>query len=95
MDRHILSGAPQVWLSVSVQRGLIMGVLTLLLRQFLSSRQRFEDKAFQIYLAILPSAGMENTEALAKFAIDAALNFDAAIDEATIGLEDLKRGLPH
>jgi hypothetical protein len=38
---------------------------------------------------------MENTEALAKFAIDAALNFDAAIDEATIGLEDLKHGLPH
>lgn len=72
-----------------------MAILGFLLNQFLSDRQRFESKCFEVFLARVNLYPQYDWGAIAKSSIDAARAFDKAMDDATIGVEDLRIGLPH
>ncbi len=69
-----------------------MAILGFLIDKFLSDRQRFEGKAFQIFLERISLYPKYEWGTLAKTSIEAARAFDKAMDEATIGLEDIPLG---
>lgn len=70
-----------------------MAILGFLLNQFLNDRQRFDAKAFQIFLERIDQYPKYDWGTIAESSIEAARAFDKAMDEATIGLEDFPRGL--
>jgi hypothetical protein len=72
-----------------------MAILGFLLNQFLTDRQRFESKCFEVFLTRVSLYPQYDWDAIAKSSIEAARAFDKAMDDATIGVEDLKIGLPH
>ena len=70
--------------------------LSMVFSRFLSERQVFEARAFEIYLAMISEGHTCSEYQLAKNAIHCARQFDIAMKDETIGLDDLTKryGLP-
>lgn len=62
---------------------------SLIFSRFLSDRQVFEARAFEIYLQMLSEAYPCNEYELAKSSLRCAKFFEQAIAEDSIGLEDI------
>jgi hypothetical protein len=71
-------------------RGL-MPLLSFFFKKFMDTRSLREQRAFEIYMSLLTIEDVtkEEQKRLAKFAYNAAKNFEEAIDDETIGIEDI------
>ena len=68
-----------------------MPFLSFFLKKIMDTRSLREQRSFEIYLKFLTIEDVtkEEQKRLAKFAYNAAKNFEEAIDDETIGIEDI------
>ena len=71
-----------------------MPLLSFFFKKFMDTRSLREQRAFEIYMSILTVLGVESLteeeqKKLAKFAYKSAKFFEEAIDDETIGIEDV------
>lgn len=68
-----------------------MPFLSFFLKKIMDTRSLREQRSFEIYLKFLTIEDVtkEEQKRLAKFAYNAAKNFEGAIDDETIGFEDI------
>ena len=69
--------------------------LSMLFSRFMSRQQIFEARSFEIYLAMLTEGHTCSEYQLAKNAIHCARQFDIAMADETIGLDDLTKRYSH